>query len=467
MENSVNISERTKRLSTRKGTRKFTQLKKSNQENMVKKNVPNKGDKRSLSQISPGKSTTSRKRTAFGDITNAIQSHSERIALGRKKSLKSQNKPPVISLAKTRSRRSVTNLSKTSSPENKVEVTDHVLEDVLCTELISCAKKTESVSSIFETSASDTSMASELNKSKSRPVPTLPASFLASENEQPIDENMKRDAVATPGLKPFDIDIDPNVVSEYAESVFINMKRRERKFKVKNYPTQSNAQTTGPMRAILVDWLVEVQENFELYHETLYLAVKLTDNYLQSNSTPKELLQLIGATSLLIACKIEERHPPPLDDFQFICDDAYTHKQFVQMELKILKALDFDINIPISYRFLRRFARVTSMSMQVLTLSRYILELSLHEAQFVSSCTSKIAAACLCLALKMRDECEWDVNFSYHTGYSEEELTDLIIALNAMVSEASKSKLQTVRTKYSHPIFYEVAKIPAVDPLLL
>lgn len=41
---------------------------------MVKKNVPNKGDKRSLSQISPGKSTTSRKRTAFGDITNVSPS---------------------------------------------------------------------------------------------------------------------------------------------------------------------------------------------------------------------------------------------------------------------------------------------------------------------------------------------------------------------------------------------------------
>ena len=33
--------------------------------------------------------------------------------------------------------------------------------------------------------------------------------------------------------------------------------------------------TTSVMRAILVDWLVEVQENFQLYHETLYVAVKL------------------------------------------------------------------------------------------------------------------------------------------------------------------------------------------------
>ena len=37
---------------------------------------------------------------------------------------------------------------------------------------------------------------------------------------------------------------------------------------------------TDVMRAILVDWLVEVQESFELNHETLYTAVKMTDIYL-------------------------------------------------------------------------------------------------------------------------------------------------------------------------------------------
>ena len=34
------------------------------------------------------------------------------------------------------------------------------------------------------------------------------------------------------------------------------------------------------MRAVLVDWLVEVQESFELNHETLYTAVKMIDIYL-------------------------------------------------------------------------------------------------------------------------------------------------------------------------------------------
>ena len=62
---------------------------------------------------------------------------------------------------------------------------------------------------------------------------------------------------------------------------------------------------TPHMRGILVDWLVEVQENFELNHETLYLAIKLVDLYLNKNRTPKDKLQLVGATALFIACKFD------------------------------------------------------------------------------------------------------------------------------------------------------------------
>ena len=59
------------------------------------------------------------------------------------------------------------------------------------------------------------------------------------------------------------------------------------------------------MRTILVDWLVEVQENFELFHETLYLAVKILDRYLTVTEVKKEYLQLVGATAMLIAAKFE------------------------------------------------------------------------------------------------------------------------------------------------------------------
>lgn len=48
-----------------------------------------------------------------------------------------------------------------------------------------------------------------------------------------------------------------------------------------------------------------LQENFELNHETLYLAVKLVDHYLVEVVSMKDKLQLIGSTAVLIASKFE------------------------------------------------------------------------------------------------------------------------------------------------------------------
>ena len=58
------------------------------------------------------------------------------------------------------------------------------------------------------------------------------------------------------------------------------------------------------------DWIllsVSLQENFELYHETLYLAVKMTDHYLSKTPVHREMLQLVGSTTMLIASKFEVR----------------------------------------------------------------------------------------------------------------------------------------------------------------
>ena len=65
--------------------------------------------------------------------------------------------------------------------------------------------------------------------------------------------------------------------------------------------------------------------------------------------------------------------------------------------------------------------------------------------------------------MKMKDVGEWDVNHCYHTGYEEKELVELMISLNQMLIDAPDSKLQTVRTKYSHPIHFEVAKTKPVE----
>lgn len=64
------------------------------------------------------------------------------------------------------------------------------------------------------------------------------------------------------------------------------------------------------MRAILIDWLVEVHLKFKLVPETLYLTVNLIDRYLERVEVMRDKLQLVGVTAMLIASKYEEIYAP-------------------------------------------------------------------------------------------------------------------------------------------------------------
>ena len=150
--------------------------------------------------------------------------------------------------------------------------------------------------------------------------------------------------------------------------------------------------------------------------------------------------------------------PPSIEDFLYICDDAYVRRDLILMEIEVFKKLNFFLGFPLSYRFLRRYARCSKITMETLTLSRYILETSLMEYDLMQERDSKLAAAALLLALKMRDQI-WTPDLSFYSGYQESELTSLMYRLNEIISCPVKSSTKTIRNKYSHPIFYEVAKM--------
>lgn len=108
------------------------------------------------------------------------------------------------------------------------------------------------------------------------------------------------------GVEDFDKENwnDPYQVSNYAMQIFDYLKTREVEYKIKDYMSQQ-PELSKWMRSLLVDWMVEVQESFELNHETLYLAVKIVDTYLGKERVTKDSLQLLGAAALLIACKYD------------------------------------------------------------------------------------------------------------------------------------------------------------------
>jgi hypothetical protein len=60
-------------------------------------------------------------------------------------------------------------------------------------------------------------------------------------------------------------------------------------------------EVTPKMRSILVDWLVDVAEEYRLTSETLFLAVNYLDRYLSLANVTRSELQLVGIVCCLIA----------------------------------------------------------------------------------------------------------------------------------------------------------------------
>ena len=66
-------------------------------------------------------------------------------------------------------------------------------------------------------------------------------------------------------------------------------------------------------------------------------------------------LQLVGVSAMFLTAKIEEVYAPALSDFVYITDNAYTESEIRQMELRIVRALKFDLCQPIPLNFLRLY----------------------------------------------------------------------------------------------------------------
>jgi cyclin B len=152
------------------------------------------------------------------------------------------------------------------------------------------------------------------------------------------------------------------------------------------------------MRAILIDWLIEVHLKFKLLPETLFLTINLIDRYLEKNIIPRTKLQLVGVTSMLISSKYEEIYAPEVRDFVYITDKAYTKEEILAMEQAILATLDFNVTSPSSYRFLERFSKIVKADDPLFNLARYLIELPLIEYRMLKYSPSNLAASALFLA---------------------------------------------------------------------
>lgn len=172
------------------------------------------------------------------------------------------------------------------------------------------------------------------------------------------------------------------------------------------------------MRALVVDWFVELGDEYKLKPETLHLAVNIMDrvlskselktnteknacssdfayeqrygdasstdddsvdsltsdehDYGDDNSERKDkihmykgfvvktkMLQCVGCACMMIAAKLEEVTAPTSKDFAYISDSTYTKKQITKMERNICMHLGFQLGGVTPFMYFHRFIRAS------------------------------------------------------------------------------------------------------------
>uniref|UniRef100_A0A8P0SYQ6 Cyclin B1 n=1 Tax=Canis lupus familiaris TaxID=9615 RepID=A0A8P0SYQ6_CANLF len=228
-------------------------------------------------------------------------------------------------------------------------------------------------------------------------------------------------------------------------------------------------EVTGNMRAILIDWLLQVQKKFRLLQETMYMTVSIIDRFMQNNCVPKKMLQLVGVTAMFIASKYEEMYPPEIGDFAFVTDNTYTKHQIRQMEMKILRSLNFGLGRPLPLHFLRRASKIGEVDVEQHTLAKYLMELSMLDYDMVHFPPSQIAAGAFCLALKILDNGEWTPTLQHYLSYTEESLLNVMqhLAKNIVMVNRGLTKHMTIKNKYAASKHAKISTLAQLNSALV
>eukprot|EP00696_Hemimastix_kukwesjijk_P010775 gnl/Hemi2/23564_TR7910_c0_g1_i1.p1 gnl/Hemi2/23564_TR7910_c0_g1~~gnl/Hemi2/23564_TR7910_c0_g1_i1.p1 ORF type:complete len:429 (-),score=118.17 gnl/Hemi2/23564_TR7910_c0_g1_i1:107-1393(-) len=385
---------------------------------------------------------TAARRRELGDITNItnlISKPSTQTAAGK-------GVPP----ANSNTQRPRVRLVSSSAPENEnklgagqVRPTNRLLLRPGASAGNSSDDSLDSCSAIDATSyksdSTAASLASAVSSSTSAPTPAFSADPLSDSVDDPLDQLL---------------------VAEYVEDIYKYLRRAEAIHQVSPGYMARQPDINEKMRAILVDWMVDVHLKFRLLPETLFLAIYILDRVLEKQSVSRSKLQLVGTAALLVASKYEEIHVPEMNDFIFISANFYTRDDMVKMESFILNTLEFKLTVPTTLTFLRRFCRIAKADARTEDMAIYLIELGQLELPMLKYSCSLSAAAALHCAMRVCAAGTWTSSIRHHTLYSEAQLEPCVKALMAIGKASSNANLGATRRKYGVAKYHGVAKIP-------
>ena len=274
------------------------------------------------------------------------------------------------------------------------------------------------------------------------------------------DLSKREESQKLSNIKSYQNNNNPQEVDEYFKEIFCDMQLKENNLLVDpNYLKNTQKAINQKMRAILIDWIVDVHKKYRLKPETLYLAVNIIDRFLSKQNVTTIKLQLVGVVSFLIASKYEDIHPPLVKELADITDGAYVPSQLISMENQILSCLNFDLFYPTQWQFLECYKKKLNLKGIIFYFAWYLMELGLIDFNLINYKGSVIASTVVMLSMKKFKSYEAK-EFEKVTGYREKDLENCIKDIKYMLKNNKNEKnLSAVNRKFSHSKFYEASKI--------
>ena len=250
---------------------------------------------------------------------------------------------------------------------------------------------------------------------------------------------------------------------DYINESYNNLLQEEYTMKIKpiyGYMA-SQSDINIKMRAILVDWLIEMHDKFNFKSQTLYQTIWLIDTYLSLKYIKRSNFQLLGLGCMYISCKFNEIFYPILKDCIEISDGAYTKEDLLNIEKDILKTINYNVLPPSKEDFYNIIAKAFEFGDKHYYLGKFFMENSLIDYNMIKYPSSVIAVACSYIVMKFFKIENYKKLYSTRIIYDkcpQKIIKDSARELCFLVKNLNNSEFKAIKKKYSSDKFFNVAQ---------
>uniref|UniRef100_A0A1B6MJI5 Cyclin N-terminal domain-containing protein n=1 Tax=Graphocephala atropunctata TaxID=36148 RepID=A0A1B6MJI5_9HEMI len=241
------------------------------------------------------------------------------------------------------------------------------------------------------------------------------------------------------------------VFGNYSRDIELHWKFKERQRKPITF---SSPQLQ--LRSHLVEWLKNVSQKKKMSYRTFHLAIYILDTFMDNHSITKDRLGFVALVCLMLAAKFEEIDSmiPKISELNKYDGFRYSSKDFVNVEVMVLKFLDFGLTQPTIAHFAEYYTMATIMP-QDLKSGKFsfrhlydmtrnmvdeLLDICLKEVKFLQHLPSQVAAACILLTRKRLSlSPAWTSALTEITGYKE---GSLIYCTNLLMRKVHQENLR-------------------------